>query len=206
MSENNYPESATRPLIAETTDMPPSNNLPTSERPKSKTINDVIQEEGERFEKAGGLLNLIFELRGRLIIKSHYLSKLKLACNTEMSNLKQQVELRLKSGQKISKADYEDIILKARTLRDNTINALTSRAQREFDQALKQATKDYEEALLSCDPPDHENELINEARRRLVMSHTKTYLTNYQSIMGRMENFFSHWGNTVEGTEILTLE
>ncbi|MBF0476262.1 MAG: hypothetical protein HQK59_10600 [Deltaproteobacteria bacterium] len=169
-------------------------------------VDEMVREEREKFREEGGLLDFIYKLRGKRIVRKHYVKKLKLACDAEMSNLKLQIDLKLRSSEKQSKADYDNIIHRTRVFREMFTSALTAEARKIFANAFAQATEDYENILMKCKPADHENELINAARRLQMENCTKIFETSITSIMERMESYQAEWEKSAGGSDVMMLD
>ena len=170
-----------------------------------KTLDSLSAEDKAKLQ-GNSFGKLVFDIQDNRIRRNQYLEKLRMACNAELEHFKQQVEIRLKSSERISKAVYEEMILRARIIRESLFNALTGEAQNKFQEAINQATTGYEEALANCKPPDHSNELVNNARKLQINNATIIFERGVDTLMTRMESFYEEWGNPEEGRKILSLD
>lgn len=142
-----------------------------------------------------GFDSLLFEIREKRVRRNQYIKKLQTALNSELEHYRHQMQIISKSSQKISQSLYEELITNARKLRDNFMQVTHIEIIEEFQKLSDRALIDYETALLRCPLPEHENELINAARRQRIDNCTKTYLIGIESIQKIFDNFQADWAS-----------
>ena len=75
-----------------------------------------------------------------------------------------------------------------------------------YQHDLQKNIEDYENALGRCSPPDHENEMINVARKKQAENCNLIHDRSVRAIMARMEAFLDDWGDNDKGRKILSME
>jgi len=160
-----------------------------------KELDEQTQEQRDALI-SDGFDSLLFEIREKRVRRNQYIKKLQTALGSELEHYRHQMQIISKSSQKISQSLYEELITNARKLRDNFMQVTHIEIIEEFQKLSDRALEDYEEALMRCPLPEHENELINQARRQRIDNCTKTYLVGIEAIQKIFDKFQSDWASS----------
>jgi hypothetical protein len=141
----------------------------------------------------GGFNSLYFEVKDKKLRRDQYIEKLQLALDVELKHYTHQMDIISKSSLKTSESLYEELITKARAFRDNFLQVTHLEVVEKFQEAMDKALIDYEDVLNRVPMPNHENELINNARRQRIEQATHAYTRGIEAMQKIFNEFQDDW-------------